>query len=197
MRLLQRDKYGNAIEELCPVVLCLLVADACESGLSQNSLSLRRGVAEFALSLECDRDAAKMVRLAFRYAPVEGAVATEFCSANAFRMGMRVEGGPMLTSEDVDRACRQIEEARATFVSSGVEVCGAFLVAMAEDSEAVARVSRHASALTQMEVPGVAIGMHGQTMVLSREEGSRVEPVRFLGQCARLVLAHIDGELVR
>lgn len=197
MRLLQRDKRGNVIEELCPVVLCLLVADACEIGLFQNSLFLCRGIAEFALSLECDRDAAKMVRLAFRYAPVEGAAAIEFCPANALRMEMRVEGGSMLTPEDVDRAFRQIEETRATLVASGVEVCGAFLVAMTENFEAVAWINRYASAFVQTEASEVAIRMHGQTIVLSCEEGSRAEPVCFLRQCARLVLAHIDGELVR
>lgn len=195
MRLLQRDKCGNAIEELCPVVLCLLVADACEIGLFQNSFFLCRGVAEFALSLECDRDAAKMVRLAFRYAPVEEAAAIEFCPMNAFRMEMRVAGASMLTPEDVARAFCRIEEERASLVASGVEVRGAFLVAVTENPEVVAWINRYAPALAQAEVPEVAIGMHGQTMVLSREEGSRAELVRFLGRCARLLLAHIDGEL--
>lgn len=196
MRPLQRDKRGNVIEGLCPVVLCLLVADAHEIDLSQNSLFLRRGIAELALSLEYDRDAAKMVRIAFRYAPIEGA-AIEFCSAGALRMEMRVEGGPVLTPEDVGRACRQIEEARASLVASGVEVCGAFLVAVTENPEALAWINRHASALSQKEAPEVAIRMHGQTMVLSREEAACADPVRFLGQCARLVLAHIDGGLAQ
>lgn len=174
MRLLQRNRRGDAIEELCPIVLCLLIIDACENELSCGAASPCRGVAKFLALLERDRDAVKMVRLAARYAPVEGAGASRFCSIDALRMEMRAEEGPMLVLEDVERACRQIEEERAALEASGMEVRDAFVVAVTEN-------------------PRVAGGMRGQTTVFSLAEEAQADPAHFLEQCALSVLASIDG----
>ena len=160
MRLLQRDKRGDAIEELCPIVLCLLIIDAREGGLGCGAASPHRGVAKFLALLERDRDAAKMVRLASRYAPVEGAGAVGFCSMDALRMEMRAGGGPMLMPEDVECACRQIEEERAVLEASGVEVREAFVVAVTEN-------------------PRVVGGVYGQTTVFSLAESTQADPVYF------------------
>lgn len=174
MRLLQRNRWGDVIEELCPIVLCLLIIDACENELSCGAVSPCRGVARFLALLERDRDAVKMVRLAVRYAPVDGAGASRFCSIGALRMEMRAEEGPMLVLEDVERACRQVEEERAALEASGMEVRDAFVVVVTEN-------------------PRIAGEMRGQTTVLSLVESAQADSACFLEQCARSVLASIDG----
>lgn len=174
MRLFQRNKRGDIIEELCPIVLCLLIIDACEGGLGCGTASPHRGVARFLALLEHDRDAAKMLRLAAWYAPVEGAGAGGFCTIGALRMGMRAGGGPMLAPEDVERACVQIEGERAVLEASGTEVRHAFVVAVTEN-------------------PRVAGGVRGQTTVFSLAEEAQADPAHFLEQCALSVLASIDG----